>query len=206
MSVSKTFVSRVFALAADKLGAIGFEKRKADIFTLNINEGVVGWLGLNKALYRGGIVQINPVVGIRHQKLETVVADLLGQKPDQYVTASISTNVGYLMPEKKYAAWSFQEGDNGEALVAGMVAAVDKFGRPFMEQAATLEAIYNTLLNSKRGTPPDPLDYRIAVASVLLGKRAEAKTFVDAKLREIGNRTDAAAECFRKFAMKLGER
>jgi hypothetical protein len=109
------------------------------------------------------------------------------------------------MPGKKYAAWSFQEGNNCEPSVAEMVAAVEGFARPFMEQNSTLTTLYNTLLNSKRGTPPDQLDYRIAIAAVLLGRPAEAQAFVDTKLREIGNRTDEAAEWFRKFATKLGE-
>ncbi len=206
MTVSKDFVSHVFALAAEQLARVGFQKRKADIFTVAVNEEVVGWLGLNKALYRGGVLQINPVVGVRHQKLESRVAELLGQKPHQYIPASISTNVGYLMPEKKYVAWSFQEDANCEAPVAEMVAAIEKFGRPFMEQHAALATLNHALLNSKRSTPPDQLDYRIAAASDLLGKHREAETFVDAKLREIGNRNDEAAELFRKFATKLRER
>jgi hypothetical protein len=202
----KDFVSHVFALAAEQLARIGFQKRKTDIFTVALNEEVIGWLGMNKALYHEGVLQINPVVGVRHQELESHLSALLDQKPHQYIPASLSTNVGYLMPEEKYAAWSFQEGEDCKTLVTQMVATVDEFGRSFMEQNATLESIYNTLLNSKRGTPPDPLDYRIAVASVILGKRTEAESFVDKKLREIGGRSDEAAEWFRKFATKLRER
>jgi hypothetical protein len=203
MTVSKDFVSHVFALAADQLARTDFQKRKADIFTVAVSEEVVGWLGLNKSLYRGGVLRLNPVVGVRHQRLESRVAELLGQKSHQYVPATISNNVGYLMSEQKYAAWSFQEGANCDAPVTEMVAAIGEFGRRFMEKNATLATLYNTLLNSKRGTPPDQLDYRIAMAADLLGKHAEAETFVDAKLREIGIRNDEAAEWFRKFASKL---
>ncbi len=206
MAVSKDFVSHLFALAAEQFARIGFQKRKADIYTVAVNEEVVGWLGLNKALYRGGVLQINPVVGVRHQKLESRVAELLDQKPHQYVPASISTNVGYLTMKKEYASWSFQEDANCEAAVAAMVATVERFGLPFMQQNATLATLYNALLNSKRGTPPDQLDYRIVAAANLLGKRTEAEAFVDAKLREIGTRNDEAAEWFRKFATKLRER
>lgn len=162
MTVSKDFVSHVLTLAAEQLARIDFQKRKADIFTVAVNEEIVGWLGLNTAPYRGGVLQINPVVGVRHQKLESRVAELLEQKPHKYVPASISTNLGYLMPERKYAAWSFQEDANCEAPVAEMVAAIEKFGRPFMQQNSTLPAISTALFNSKRGTPPRPtrLPYR----------------------------------------------
>ena len=189
-------------MAAEKLAVGGFKKRKLGIFTLGLNTEIIGWLGLNTAHYQDGVA-INPVVGVRHQKLERLIAELLDMKPSEYIPGSFGRPVGYLMPQKEYASWSFREGDDCEPLVGEMVSAVEKFGRPFMEQNSTLATLYNTLLKSKRGTPPDQLDFRIAVASVLLGKREEAETFVDAKLREMGNRNDAAAELFRKFAKKL---
>jgi hypothetical protein len=205
MSVSKDFIAGVFAMAAEKLAVGNFQKRKPGIFTLGLNTEIIGWIGLNTAHYEDGVA-INPVVGVRHQKLETLIAELLDSKPSKYIPPSFSRPVSYLMPQKKYVEWSFKEGDDCEPLAGEMVAAIEKFGRPFMEQNSTLETLYKTLLNSKRGTPPDQLDYRIAVASVLLGKRAEAEAFIDAKLREIGNRTDEAAAWFRKFATKIRER
>jgi hypothetical protein len=206
MTVSKEFVSHVFALAAEQLAQIGFQRRRTDIFTVTVNEEVVGWLGLNKALYHGSILQVNPVVGVRHQKLESRVAELLDQRPHPYIPASISTNVGYLTPEKRYLVWSFQEGVNCESVVFEMIAAIEKFGRPFMQQTSTLAAISTALFNSKRGTPPDQLDYRIAAAADLLGKHAEAEAFVVSKLRELENRSDEAADWFRRFATKIRER
>ena len=201
--MSKELASKVFELARVELSEIGWQKRKPGIFTFAINDDIIGWLGLNTAHYRGGIFEVGLGVGVRHQKLELMVAEFSGMKPHRYIPPSFGTNVGYLMPEQKYASWSFQEGNDCKAAVTAMVATVEKFARPFMAQNATLEAIYNTLLNSKRGTPPDQLDYRIAAASILLNKPTEAESFVDAKLREIGNRTDAAAEWFRNFAANL---
>jgi hypothetical protein len=206
MTFSKDFVAHVFGLAAEQLARTGFQKRKADIFTVAVNDEAFGWLGLNKALYRGGVLQLNPVVGIRNQRLESRVAELLGQKPHQYIPSSISANVGYMMPERRYATWSFQEDTDCKGAVAEMVVAIEKFGRPFMEQNATLATLYDALMNSKRGTPPDQLDYRIAAAADLLDKHLEAEAFVEARLREIGNRNDEAAECFRRFATKFRER
>ena len=150
MPTSKSFVSHIFAFAAEELSRSGFQKRRADIFTVALDEEVVGWLGLNKALHRGGVLQINPVVGVRHQKLESRLAELLGQKPHQYVPASISTNIGYLMPEREYVTWSFQENTSCEAPIAEMAAAIAKFARPWMKQNAILAALYSALLNSTR--------------------------------------------------------
>jgi len=202
MKVSKDLVSGVFAMAAEKLAGSSFQKRKPGIFTLGLNTEIIGWVGLNTAHYQDGVA-INPVVGVRHQKLERLVAESLDIKLSEYIPATISTSIGYLMPQRKFVEWSFKESENCEPLVTEMVAAVEKWGRPYMDQHSTLATLYNAILNSKRGTPPDQLDYRLAAASVLLGKCAEAEAFVNAKLREIGNRDDAAAECFRQFAANL---
>ena len=206
MAIPKKLDSKVFALTDSELSKTGWRKRKPGIFTLDIGNQSIGWLGLNTAHYRGGRLEINPVIGVCHSGVEELVAESSGMKFHQYTSPSVSITIGYLMPKKKYAAWSFEEEGNNEALVAEIAVAVERFGRPFIEQNSTLAALYEALLNSKRGVPPDPLDYRIAVASLLLGKRTEAESFIDAKLREIGDRTDAAADWFRKFAAKLRER
>jgi len=203
MRISKELDSNVFLLTAAELSKTGWKKRRPGILTLDTHDESIGWLGLNTAHYRGGILKINPVIGVRHQRLEQLVAEFSGMKPHQYIPPSVSTNAGYLMPEKKYRVWSFQEGGNCEASVAEMAGAIEKFGRPFIQHNSHLVALHNALLSSKRGTPPDPRDYRIAVASLLLGRRTEAEEFLDVRLREIGNRSDPAAEWFKMFSTQL---
>lgn len=203
MPISKKLDSYVFALTAAELSKTGWKPRKPGIFTLTMCDESIGWLGLNAAHYLNGILEINPVCGVRHQRLEELVAEFSGMKNHQCIPPTVSSNIGYLMPDKKFISWKFQEDGNCDALVAEMTTEIEKNGRPFFEHNSTLEGIYASLLKLKRGIPPDPLDYRIAVASLLLGKQTEAESFVDAKLREIGNRTDAAAEWFRNFAATL---
>jgi ABC-type branched-subunit amino acid transport system ATPase component len=53
------------------LGSAGFRKRSGDVYTRQVAEDVLGWLGLNRAVNRGdGLLEVNPVVGVRHQVLE----------------------------------------------------------------------------------------------------------------------------------------
>jgi hypothetical protein len=206
MAVSKGFIKSVFDVAALEFGMAGWTKRKTNIVSLDLSPEAYGCVGLNKAVgHLEPILEINPVVSVGNHQVEKLIAEFTAQKFEPYTTAAIGANVGYLMPEGKYRPWLFQEGDTWQPLVTEMVAIVEKFGRPFMQQNTELAALYSTLLNSKRGTPPDPLDYRIAVAAMVLGKRTEATEFVDAKLREIGDRPDAAAAWFRQFAAKLRE-
>src|SRR5437667_1439010 len=129
MRTLKELVSNVDELTDAKLSKTGWKRRKSGVFTVDLNGEVVGWLGLNTAYYRNGVA-INPVIGVRDQKLERLVAESLDMKPHQYLPATFGTNVGYLTPQKKYAAWSFQEGKDCEDLVTQMAAIVEKFGRP----------------------------------------------------------------------------
>jgi hypothetical protein len=66
MPISKELDSNVFALTHTQLSKRGWRKRKPAIFTVDIRDESIGWLGLNTAHYRGGVLEINPVVGVRH--------------------------------------------------------------------------------------------------------------------------------------------
>jgi hypothetical protein len=197
------FIKRVFQLADAEFRKAGWTKRKHG-FSVDLSEDIYGRVGLNKAIGRGnGILEINPIVGVGSHKLEKLVMELLGLKFQPYVGAAIGRNVGYLMPEKKYRPWLFCEEDNCEALVADMVATVQEFGRPFMQEHMGLSALCEAMRHSRLGGPLD--QYRIPAAYVLLGKNAEAEAFLEAKLKEMGSRNDMDAEWFRRFAAKLRE-
>src|SRR5207244_11481528 len=119
----------------------------SEIFTIPRISEAIEWRGLNIATQGRGpcVLEINPVVGVRHQELERLVSEPSGIKAHEYIPPSIGTNGGYLMPEKKYKPWLFQERGEYEALVAGMVSTVEKFGRPFMERDAELSILYETM-------------------------------------------------------------
>ena len=203
-TASKGLIRRVFELADVEFQQTGWTRRKPDAFSLDLSGDIYGRVGLNKAVGRGkGILEINPIIGVGSHELEKFVMTLLDQKFHPYAVAAIGRNLGYLMPEKKYRPWLFREEDDCEALVADMVAAVQTFGRPFMQEHMELTDLYEAMRDSKFGGPHD--QYRIPAASVLLGRNVEAEAFLETKLKEIGNRNDMDAEWFRRFAARMRE-
>ncbi len=61
-----------------ELCAIGMQKRSGDIFTFELNKEAIGWVGLNRAVRNyGGLLAVNPVVGVRHQIIEKTLEDVL---------------------------------------------------------------------------------------------------------------------------------
>jgi hypothetical protein len=201
-TLSKAFIKRVFELADAEFCKAGWKKRKTDIFSFDLSEDIYGRVGLNKAVGRGdGILEINPIVGVGSHELEEFVMELLGLDFQPYAGAAIGRNIGYLTPKKKYRPWLFREENNWEALLADMLATIQKFGHPFMRQHMELAALCKAMKDSKLGGPMD--QYRIPAAEVLLGKIMEAEMFLEARLLEIANRNDTDAEWFRSFATKL---
>jgi hypothetical protein len=75
MGSRNLLLNNVVNFIAQDLYELGFEKRKWGTFTYALNQESIGWIGLNHAIYQG-IVSINPVIGIGHQPLERLVAEI----------------------------------------------------------------------------------------------------------------------------------
>ena len=186
------------------LGDLGLRKRAGHVFTIALTPDVLGCLGLNRATQHRapGEVEINPVVGIRFQEVERVVAECRGAKFHAYLPATVSSPLGYLMPEKKYKAWIFDPA-NAENVAVDMAGAIAAYGIPFM-RSVTLEELRERLEN--RPGFDDGFAYRRAVLAMLAGDDARARALLDLGIAAIGSRTDLAAADFRRFAAALGSR
>jgi hypothetical protein len=156
---------------------------------------------LNKATGgRGpGVVEINPVVGVRNQRVERLVAELSCEQFDELSPFSAGANVGYLSPQSKYRPFIFTEGMPLDGPVDQLVDAVRVYGLPFIHSNVSLVTLLETM-RSKRFAIQFVAVYRIPVALYLLGKSAEADAFLDDELAKLGTEADPAAERFRSFA------
>ena len=202
--MSKTdFTKTVVTLVQEKLGSLGFQKRKYGIMVMAVSEDVIGLVGLNTAHGRGpGILEINPVVGVRNQRVERLVADLLGRPYDEVNPYSAGVHVGYLSPESRYHPYVFEQSAPVDDLANELVDAIRKYGLPFFRSNVTLPALLETM--RRRGIAIVTV-YRIPVVLHLLGRSAEANTFLSEELAKIGAQTDPASEQLRRFADRFKE-
>jgi hypothetical protein len=199
-------IADVSKLAARELARAGFRKRSGDIFTREIEKEVLGWLGLNRAVTRqDGKLEINPVVGVRNQQIERLVADLMGSKSHPYIPPTISTHLGYLGPGARYTPWLFEQTDDLPADVSEMVEAVTTYGLPFMEKNKRLREMTSSLESGKFG-PSHQTAYRLPVAYWLLGEKAQAVRTLDSKLAASTGRSDPGSQQYQKFAERLRKR
>jgi hypothetical protein len=200
---SKKLIQEVMLNTQSELGKRGYKKRAGQIFTLNFTSDFIGWLGLNRAVQRGdGSLAINPVIGVRYQQLERALADLMDEDFHQYIPPTISVNVGYLMSENAYKTWSFKENTDNQRIVADMVAAVEKYGRPFMVSMSSEDSLVEALEVSDYSIPANR-KFRLPLIHHMQGDIERARDELTKNLAELNKRKDLAAQQYRYFAERL---
>jgi hypothetical protein len=182
----------------EPLERAGFRKRAGEIFTIVLEEGILGWLGLNySSRHREpGQVAVGPVVGVRHQAVERLVAELRRERFHEYVPPTVSTRIGYVTPARRDVAWEFG-GQYGTEAEADLMAAVVDHGIPFMRSLISLPAILEAINDGLSSY----LEYRLPVVLAVMGRHSDARTGVTGAVEKLGERDDAAAQQLRNFAV-----
>ena len=193
----------VFDAVTPMLLKLGFKKRAGGIFTIDLSKDVIGVIGLNRATKHRppGEVEINPVVGVRHQEVERLVAELRGDKFHAYQPSTIATPLGYVMPENRYRSWVFTV-DRAETVATEMVATIAAHGLAFMHSMKGLTDLCRALDEGRVGFEHQ-LAYRRPVAWLLAGDPMRAREKLDQSVAALGDRSDLAAEELRRFATAL---
>lgn len=181
----------------EPLEQAGFHKRAGEIFTVALADGVLGWLGLNHASRHRpqGQVAINPVVGVRHQVVERLIATLRREPFHEYLPPTVSTPIGYVMPAHRYIDWEFG-GQHATAAGAELITAVVDYGVPFMRSLISLPAILDAI---NQGLCHNP-EYRLPAVLEVMGHHNDASVTLARAVNELGERHDAAAQQLRDFA------
>jgi hypothetical protein len=196
---AKPISTQAIDAVTEELGGRGFKRRKAvDVLTIDLAEGVLGWIGLNRATkhYGGAAVEINPVVGVRHQRVERLVAELRGETFHEYVPPTVSRPLGYLMPSGRYEGWLF-EAASVNAKAAALSNAIADYGLPVMRSISGLDELRRKIEESWGFS--HQLVYRLPVVRWLEGDESGAINALDASAHELGDRNDPAAGELRSF-------
>ncbi len=200
--MAKNLLAEVLKSAERQLKALGFRKTKS-VYIRQLRDDAVGWIGLNAAAHRSdGRVGINPVVGVRQQRVESMVEEFMAEK-EAGLPPTISTTLGYLMPEGRYLEWLFESAPfDYETECERMVKAIEVYGIPFMNSNSSLGEIVQDL-EGLRFVSKDATVYKLPVAYILSGKGDSATAYVEHQLKELGERQDIAARQYKTFASNL---
>lgn len=185
------------------INSLGFNTRSPKIFTKVIGDNVLGWIGLNTATTVKGTIEVNPVIGVRHQSVETLVAELCNSEIHPYIPPTVSGHLGYLMPERRFVPWLFGSGQS--TTVLDLSDAIERWGMPFMLSNSTLDNLRLTLERWPYGVK-EYADYRLPVCLFLAGELEEARKYIRVRLESLKGRSDLAAQRYSQFAGSLIER
>src|ERR1700721_2823621 len=169
-----------------RLGA----RKKWSVYLLPLGKNISGWIGLSRLTNCGPHrVGISPTIGVRHDQIESIVKRMSDWgRP----APTISTNVGYLMPERDYAEWIFEPSPFDYVAEAEKVAkAISLHGLPFMSANSSLDTIVADL-EDLVFTFKESAVYRLPAAYLVAGKRELAIAYVQRHQESLGGSPDAA--------------
>lgn len=179
----------------EALSGIGFG-RAGVVYTRPLRPGVAGWLGLNRALRDpDNFAAINPVIGVRHERVMQLVAELAGRS-NRHDTPTFARPLGYLMPDARYTEWTAETEADIPRIASEIARALSVYGVPRMVEWSELE----TLLTAIRTFGPVLEDEaeRVPVMLALLGRPGEAAREASAYLDRMAERLSYAR--YRAFA------
>lgn len=200
MPQRRTLLAEVDEEVRRSLDAASFRRRREGLYTVETAPHVLGWLGLNTSYFgKGAVLEINPVIGVRHQSVERLVADLQGVEFHPYLPCSVSSPLGYLMPASEFLVWAFQRGVDVGPPAADMARAVLTYGLQFMRETLTLPQLLRRIEDNQG----NQLEYRLPVVLMLLGQKERAASAIDAHLARIGSQDNPYTVAYRSFARNV---
>lgn len=188
----KPLIYRCEAAWRVALEEIGLQ-RKYGRFRMDVNDEVLGRIGLNRVAHRATRrVEVNVVAGVSHVPLELKVAELRSREPRKRyaVPATISRHLGYLTPRGRYTPWWFSEDTDVEAVAREMAAWVEKYAFPFYQEHQTLRDFYESMRTRRYGGITQDHAYRVPLAALMLGMSDAARQH----LTEYAAKIEAQAE------------
>ena len=191
-----------FRAITQKLETIGFETNKLGIYKLAIDTDVLGWVGLNTCGQKPGLLEVNPVVGVRHQTIEKLLAELLSESYDAVNPPTLAGNIGYLSPDNKFRQFSFSMDADPLNIADALVQDIERYGLPFMKRNIDLNVFLKTMKSTRFGIS-EQLNYRIPLCLYLLGRFDETSQFLSTKLLQLADRTDHAAKRYFSFESQM---
>jgi hypothetical protein len=174
------------------LAALGFRKHLGGgILTLDLGNGIIGWIGLNHASYPNWGYKINPIVGVRHQELERLRAEMNGNKPHQYLGPTLATSLVQLMGGwRPGLGWEFPGSRPVLPVAKSLVEDLREYALPYFAAHDSLEKLTPAI---RHGIDPDTAPQRLAIAHLLAGRPDEGERILTAELAKLGTSTSGWA-------------
>jgi hypothetical protein len=183
------------------LRGLGFRRRATGILTIEVSADVLGWVGLNTAHRSSGSYFVNPVVGVRHQLVERIVAEHRGDVFHPYSPPTVSRPLRLLLED--HAVKWVVGADSEPGYVDRLVHDLDDVGSAYIDARSTLDGLLAALVGGEGFE--HQLRFRRPVALALLGDRRAAAALVADELRALAEATDPASVDLAGFLRRFND-
>jgi hypothetical protein len=189
------------AAARDQMKAAGWRKRTGDIFTYDLGNGYLAWLGLNRSTKRHPL-WVNPVMGVRCEPLERLLDELLEDR-SRGIGCTVARPIGYLTPANSFLKLEVETVEDAKAAAERLRTLVEAYGMPFARGLADDKrfeiALRDPRLVGNVGYSP----FRHVAFLFLRGRRGEAQQVIERDLAEYEANDGALEYLYRAFVQQL---
>jgi hypothetical protein len=148
------------------------------------------------------MLQVNPVVGVRHVPLEGALVALVGWKPP---VACVSRPLGYLMPQNTFIQWDFVAGGDLVAAAEELANSAVNCGQPFIDRWSDWETFSSKVEESGLLSDHDRFIV-LPIVAALNGDSRCAERLIEQELTRVGDSPDMYAKTYREYARRLKAR
>jgi hypothetical protein len=148
---------------------------------------------------------VGPSVGIRHQPLERLVAELVGEKFHPYLSGTKTCPLGHVPPYKELLWFDFPVDIDVRQRVNEMFTIIKETAIPWMKRHRSLESFIEDL-QTYRFASRDSVRVRLPAAYYLNNQYYLARSLVTKGLEEVGEQSGPVSDQYRRFAEALSAR
>jgi hypothetical protein len=166
-------------IARDVLCPMAFVRKKYN-FIKKISEDSIGTIGFGIHSHLGTLF-INPVIGVINNYVEELYSKLTGIDTVSIFFPTISTPIGYLMPENIFLEWEYSEQKDITYLNSTLISAIEKFGFPFMEKYKAQDELL-TCFKQNKFINNQSKDYRLPILYYIMGEKGKGLDVIKSSL------------------------
>jgi hypothetical protein len=181
------------------LEALKLVRRRDTFYTIDTAPGFAGCVAFGSTVggYARGVRGIWPVIGVRHDPTERLLAQFAGQRAP--IMQTIGVGLGYLTPSNRFREWELSTSKQYDDARSDLVDAIEEWGLPFFRSHVTLESILDALDARLAGD----IEFKRPVVLLQLDRVDEAVAAVDELLsllpREPSSYNDHVQEWVARF-------
>ena len=156
-------------------------KKKGYLFYKQLTSEVSSTVGFN--ISSGQTIthrSVAPQIGVRYETVEKLLAEIADEDWCKVFSSTISSHIGYLMPENKWIEWDFDKScENVIPFVENLSAAIQKYAVTYYEEFASLDKIISFSEGLKFGSANYDLFIRLPIMHYLTGDKSKGMEFIN---------------------------